>query len=78
MCLQCVSVCTHPCECVFEGEKAEEEECENWESKKGDGFSSHSGNCFSKKMYFQVSTKTAVHGLHKDDVGEIEHERNAS
>lgn len=23
----CVPVCIHPCECVFEADKAEEEEC---------------------------------------------------
>lgn len=74
-CNVCLPVYIHPCECVFEGDKAEEEECETGESKKGDGFSSHSGNLFSRKVYFQVSTKTVMHGLHKDG---IEHKRNAS
>lgn len=67
MCLQYVPLCIHPCECLFEEDKAEEEECKTAESEKGDGFSSHSGNLFSKKMYSQVSTETVVHGLHKDD-----------
>lgn len=77
MCMQYVPVCTHPCECLFEEDKAEEEECKTGESEKGDGFSSHSGNLFSN-LYFQVSTKTVVHGLHKDDEGGIEHKRNPS
>lgn len=71
-------VCIYPCECVFEGDNAEEEECKTEESEKGDGFSSHSGNLFSRKMYFQFSTKAVVHGLHKDDGGGIEHKGNAS
>lgn len=74
----CVPVCIYPCECVFEGDNAEEEECKTEESEKGDGFSSHSGNLFSRKTYFQFSTKAVVHGLHKDDGGGIEHKGNAS
>ena len=49
-----VPVCIHAFECVFEEDKAEEEECKTAESEKGDGFSSHSGSLFSSKMYFQV------------------------
>lgn len=39
---------------VFEGDKAEEEECKIGESEKAVGFSSLSGSLFSSKMYFQV------------------------
>ena len=70
--------CIHAFECVFEEDKAEEEECKTGESEKGDGFSSHSGSVFSSKMYFQFFTNTAVHDLHKDDGGGIGHKRNAS
>lgn len=68
-------VCIHPCEHVLEGDKAEEE---SWRKQKGRWLLISFWKSLLQQYVFPGFYQSAVHGLHKDDGGGVEHRRNAS